>query len=264
MPDLAGTPFGEASVQQNLDMEVPTAYPEGVPPDLGLFAATGIIPRKPGMPGSIYDFLKLVKPSAGNTPLFFYQNGSPEAVAWALRRITGQSWSELVSERIWSRFAVDDAYVQVDALGTEMASGGISSSLRDTARFAELVRREQAGKSAGDSFAQAIRSVFTTHDNQALVASGSKANQRDGYSYRNYWYQKNDGDGSVEAAGRFGQKIYINPTRELVVVKLASAPDLAPRATQAAAGTQAPAPRAVDSQQAFNGMIAALLQAIPE
>jgi CubicO group peptidase (beta-lactamase class C family) len=263
VPELAGTPFGQASVQQNLDMEVAVTYPEGVPPDLGLFAAAGLIPRRQGMPGDIYSFLKVARTSERvQAPLFFYQNGSPEALAWALRKITGQTWGELVEERIWSRFAADDAYVQVDELGTEMASGGISSDLRDTARFAELVRREQARTDAGDSFTQAVRSVFAANDNQALVAKGSRTRGWEGYSYRNYWYQKNDGAGSVEAHGRFGQKIYINPERQLVIVKLSSTPDLAPRATSAGAAPKA-RNRAIDSPAAFNSVVDVLLKTLP-
>lgn len=263
VPELGGTAFGESTVQQNLDMQVAMAYPEHVPPDLGLFAATGLIPRRPDMPGDIYSFLQVAKAGeqAASSPLFFYQNGSPEALAWALRRISAQSWAELVSERIWSRFAQEDAYVQVDALGTEMASGGISCNLRDTARFAELVRRELARDRADDSFNQAVRSLLNSGD-AALFAKGNLGPGRSGYAYRNYWLQKNDGDGSLEASGRFGQKIYINPTRELVIVKLSATPDLARRATSAD-GPAKVASRAIDSPVTFNNMVSAVLDDLP-
>jgi len=263
VPELAGTPFGEATVQQNLDMQVAVTYPEHVPPDLGLFAATGLIPRKPEMPADIYSFLRVAKvaEAASPEPSFFYQNGSPEALAWALRRISGQNWSQLVGARIWSRFAEEDAYVQVDELGTEMASGGISSSLRDTARFAELVRRELARDVPGDSFNQGVRSLLQVGD-QKLFASGNLAPGRRGYAYRNYWLQKNDGDGSLEASGRFGQKIYINPRREVVIVKLSATPDQARRATSAD-GPAKVASRAIDSPVTFNNMVSAVLNALP-
>lgn len=261
VPELAGTPFGESTVEQNLNMQVPVVYPEGIPPDLGLFAATGLIPRQPGMPTDIYAFLKVAQPGA-QTPQFFYQNGSPEAVAWALRRISGQTWSELVSQRIWSRFALDNAYVQIDELGTEMASGGISTSLRDTARFAELVRREAALPASDDSLRQAVHSLFEPASNQALFAKGNLASGREGYGYRRYWFQKNDGDGSIEASGRFGQKIYINPKRQLVIVKLSASADVARRATSAGGGANVAA-REVDSHGAFNRMVSAVLAALP-
>lgn len=263
VPELHGTPFGESTVQQNLDMEVAVAYPDGVPPDLGLFAATGLIPRRPGMPENIYAFLQVAKmPQDGATaPQFFYQNGSAEAVAWVLRKVSGQSWAELVQQHLWSRFALDDAYVQVDELGTEMASGGISANLHDSARFAELLRREGARTDRGDTFTQAVRESFRPHGNQALFAQGNLAPGRPGYGYHNYWFQKNDGMGSMEASGRFGQKIYINPQREVVVVKLSATSDLVPRATSAAGGVKL-APRPIDAPTAFNSMVDALLQAL--
>ncbi len=265
VPELAGNPFGEATVQQNLDMEVAVAYPEGVPPDLGLFAAAGLIPLREGMPGDIYAFLKVAQSpkDADGARKYFYQNGSAEAVAWALRRIANQSWAELVHQRLWSRFGGDESYAHVDPLGTEMSSGGFYASLRDSARFAELVRREYARKDRGDSMTAAVREVFKPATNQALFAAGNLAAGRPGYGYRTYWYQANDGMGSIEAAGRFGQKIYINPTREVVVVKLSSTLDLAPRATTAA-GAGRSFDRALESPAAFSSLMGAVLNALPK
>ena len=263
VPELSGTPFGEATVQANLDMQVAVEYPAQMPPDLGLFAATGLIPRG-DMPGDIYSFLQHVHqaPQPGDKAPFFYQNGSPEALAWVLRRITGLNWAQLVEQRLWSRFAEHDAYVQVDPLGTEMASGGISCNLRDTARFAELVRRELAREVKGDSFNQAVHSTFQPAD-PAVFAQGSLGPGRPGYGYRNYWFQKNDGDGSVEASGRFGQKLYINPRRELVIVKLSATADQARRSTHAHGAVNAAA-RAVDSPAAFSSMVNAVLAGLPD
>lgn len=256
VPELSGQPFGEATVQANLDMQVAVAYPEAVPPDLGLFAATGLIPRDAKMPGDIYAFLKVAQIAPGEGT-FFYQNGSAEALAWALRRICGLNWAQLVQQRIWSRFAEEDAYVQIDELGTEMASGGISANLRDTARFAEMVRRELAQKPSTDSFNQAVRSTFQPGD-PAIFAKGNLAPGRPGYAYRNYWFQLNDGEGSVEASGRFGQKIYINPKREVVIVKLSSTADQAKRATSAEGPAKTVA-RVIDSPVTFNNMVRAIL-----
>ncbi|VVN65986.1 serine hydrolase domain-containing protein [Pseudomonas fluorescens] len=263
VPELAGTPFGEATVQQNLDMQVEAVYPARVPPDIGLFAAAGIVPRQADMPDNIYSFLQAatLPAQASATPIWYYQNGSPEAVAWAMRRVTGKSWSALVTERIWSQFAEDDAYSQVDTLGTEMASGGLSSTLRDAARFAEAIRLAWRDNDRTSPFAQAVHLALKPNDNQALIAQSPKGKDRDGYAYRDYWYQKNDGDGSVEAAGRFGQRIYINPRRELVIVKMSSAPDMAPRATSAAAAPVSTR-QAADTTAAFNSMVSALLPAV--
>lgn len=262
VPELAGNPFGEATVQQNLDMEVPVGYPEALPPDLGLFGAVGIVPRKADAPDTIYDFLKVVHATGGGDAgggggVWYYQNGSPEAVAWALRRITGKSWAQLVTERLWSRFADDDAYTQVDRQGTEMASGGMNSTLRDAARFAEAVRRAAAGDASGGISPAAVRIALQPAGNQARFARGNAIPGRDGYGYRHYWFQRNDGDGSIEASGRFGQKIYINPAKGLTVVKFSASPDGAARATSAAGVSKRDDPaRALESAEA---MVAAAL-----
>lgn len=236
VPELAGNPFGEATVQRNLDMEVAVGYPQALPPDLGLFGAVGIVPRKDDAPDNIYDFLRVAHATGtpDEEPAWYYQNGSAEAVAWALRRIAGQRWSQLVTERLWSRFADDDAYASIDRMGTEMASGGLNSTLRDAARFAEAVRMAMAGDATGPIPPAAAAVAFVPATNQQRFARGNLVAGREGYGYRNYWFQCNDGDGSVEASGRFGQRIYINPRKELTVVKLSASPDDAARPTSAA------------------------------
>ncbi|MBU9163760.1 serine hydrolase domain-containing protein [Burkholderia multivorans] len=234
VPELADTPFGSATLQQNLDMEVPTAYAPGIPPDLGLFGAVGLVPRREGAPASIAEFLQSVRrvPDVAPGSVWFYQNGSPEAVAWAMQRGTGQSWSELVERWLWRDFAEDDAYVTVDRNAMAMASGGLYTTLRDAARFAERVRAGLGG-APGILQSAAIRAALRPANNAALFAAGNVVPGKDGYAYRDYWYQVNDGDGSFAAAGRFGQSILVDPKAALTIVKFSSSPDFAPRALDA-------------------------------
>ncbi|MCA8021133.1 serine hydrolase domain-containing protein [Burkholderia metallica] len=234
VPELADTPFGGATLQQNLDMEVPTAYAPGIPPDLGLFGAVGLLPHREGAPASIADFLLTVRrvPDVAPSSVWFYQNGSPEAVAWAMQRATGQSWSALVERWLWRDFAEDDAYVVVDRNAMAMASGGLYTTLRDAARFAERVRTGLAG-ARGALPAAAIRAALQPAHNAALFAKGNVVAGKDGYAYRDYWYQVNDGQGAFAAAGRFGQSILVEPKTALTIVKFSSSPDFAPRALDA-------------------------------
>nr|WP_310632887.1 serine hydrolase [Paraburkholderia sp.] len=260
VPELAGTPFGDATLQQNLDMEVPVRYPAALPPDLGLFAAVGFVPRASGAPDSIHGFLKVALPSpdARAGERWYYQNGSPEAVAWAIRRVSGESWSALASRSIWSKLADDGADIVVDRTGTEMASGGLNTTLRDAARFGELVRTSAAGDDTRFP-SRATRLALQPASNAAAFAKGNLAPGRPGYGYRDYWYQLNDGDGSFAASGRFGQAIVIDPRARLTVVKFSSSPDQAARPTSAAGGAIEHAP--LDTADALHRAVMAIAKA---
>jgi CubicO group peptidase (beta-lactamase class C family) len=79
-------------------------------------------------------------------------------------------------------------------------------------------------------------------DGQRIVAkewiadirfNGNKAAWRSGQyrgywnpdgAYRSFWYVAGDADGSFEALGIHGQRLHINPARDLVVVRLSSFP----------------------------------------
>ncbi|MGO4808674.1 MFS transporter [Cupriavidus sp. 2MCAB6] len=51
----------------------------------------------------------------------------------------------------------DEAHIQVGQLGTEMASGGMNSALRDAARFAEVIRKATSGDHPDTIAGKAVR-----------------------------------------------------------------------------------------------------------
>lgn len=234
VPELASTPFGQASVQQNLDMEVALAYAPGLPPDLGLFTAAGLLPARPGMPASIQAFMQTAtRPvAAPHGSQFYYQNGATEAVAWALQRITGRPLAALVSERIWRPMgAQDDAEYSVDRQGTAFAAGGLSSTLRDVARFGELVRN--GGRVEGRQVvpAAAVARILQAPSvaNQERLAQAGRA----GLGYANFWWRPADTAGALYASGRFGQRLYIDPAHEITIAQFGAYADARARATAA-------------------------------
>ena len=233
VPALAGTPFGSATVQQNLDMQVALAYPKELPPDIGMFVAAGLLPPRPGTPLSIHDFIRVPRPvDEASGSQFFYQNGSTEAVAWALERVTGQRLPELISTLIWQPMgAADPAYYPLDAAGSAFASGGLHSTLRDAARMGEWVRTR--GR-LGDRPTEATAALERIHqapdaDNQARVARAGRA-MPGGTAYANFWWYPARAPGALVASGRFGQRLYIDHRHELVIAQFGSYADLRPRA----------------------------------
>lgn len=260
VPALSGTPFGSATVQQNLDMQVALAYTPELPPDIGLFAAAGLMPVRTGMPGSINEFLlKATHPvETPHGSAFYYQNGATEAIAWALRNLSGRTLSQLVAERIWQPMgAEDDAYYSVDARGVEFASGGLASTLRDVARFGELVRNQ--GQRDGQqivSKAALIRILqVPSAGNQERLSRAGRAQT----GYGNFWWYPTTVDGALYAAGRFGQRLFIDPANELTIAQFSSYPDTRARTTS---GDQTMAVRENELRSDSSMVLVALAQAV--
>lgn len=237
VPELLDSPFGQATLQQNLDMEVAVDWPPDVT-DLHWMAAVGLLPpgaagpsgafAAGGCPGDVCEFVRIVgRPGRDrHGSVFRYTNSCTEAVAWALVRATGTPWPRLVSDQIWSKLGAEhNATVIVDPAGTAQASGGMSSVAPDLARFAELMRtggRDPAGRQVLST--DAVTEVFAPHDNAARFARGNIAAGRPGFSYHDGWFQVNDGDGSFQSNGRFGQRVHVNPRAELTVVQFSAYP----------------------------------------
>ncbi|MES2582508.1 MAG: serine hydrolase [Pseudomonadota bacterium] len=227
VPELAGTAWGDASVQDTLDMTTDPAYTEAFTnpqSDVHRYLrATGLVPVAADYTGprAMYDFLVTVKKEGTHGAAFRYKSADTEALGWVLRRVTGKSVAELLSERIWSQIgAQEDAYYWLDSIGTDVASVGLNTTLRDLGRFGELVR--QGGKWEGRQIipASVVAEIRKGASPQKFAAAGQTA--RAGYSYHNQWWVAHDADQTFEAKGLFGQHIHINPSAELVVIKLSS------------------------------------------
>lgn len=229
LPELAATAWGDATVQQTLDMTTSAQYREVFSdPKSEIFQylfAGGILPmpKDYGGPKTTYDFLKTVKKDGEHGNGFKYKSVDTEVIGWVLSRVTGKSFAELVSDHIWSQIgAEEDAHVWVDPAGTALSSIGLNATLRDLGRLGEAMRMN--GRINGR---QAIPEAVVAElrkggDREKFKASGQSV--RAGYSYHDFWWNSHDADGSFEAKGLNGQHIHINPKAELVIVKLSSHP----------------------------------------
>lgn len=133
-----------------------------------------------------------------------------------------------------------DAYYQVDALGTPFAGGEFNAGLRDLARFGELIRKQ--GEFNGEQLfpKQAVKDIEKGGSKGAFAKSNHP--QKKGWSYRNMWWMTENKNAAFAARGVHGQTIYIDPTAEMVIVRIASHPIAAKAANDA---TSLPAYQAV-------------------
>jgi CubicO group peptidase (beta-lactamase class C family) len=229
LPELKDSAWADATVQQTLDMTTGVAYKEDFrDPSSGIFQylhAAGLLPAPPAYSGprTIPDLLVTLKKEGEHGVGFKYKTVDTEVLGWLLQRVTGKSYSALLSERLWSRIgAQDDGYVWVDPVGTQITSVGFSATLRDLGRLGETLRT--AGRSNGRQVIaeSVIAEIRKGADIEKFKAEGQT--MRAGYSYHNQWWIPHDRDGTFEMKGLNGQHMHINPAAELVIIKLSSHP----------------------------------------
>lgn len=247
IPELEDSAFGDASVRQVLEMTTALDYSEDyADPDAEVWTyaeAGSPLPKPEGYEGprSYFEFLETLEKDGSHGEAFSYKTVNADALGWLIARTTETPVSELLAERIWSRIGTErEAFYTVDSLGTPFAGGGFNTTLRDLGRFGQLVLDE--GRWNGEQIipSEAIARIREGGDKATFAKAGYDT--LNGWSYRGMWWVSHDDHGAFAARGVHGQTIWIDPTAEMVIVRLASNPTAANAANDP---TSLPAYRAV-------------------
>ncbi|WP_425259161.1 serine hydrolase domain-containing protein [Rubrivivax sp. RP6-9] len=230
LPELAGSAWADATVQQTLDMTTGVNYAENfADPGSGVFqylAAAGLQPAPAGSTAAknMAEYLPTLQKAGEHGVAFAYKSVDTEVLGWLLQRVAGKSYAALLSERIWAKLgAQEDAYIFADANGSQTTSVGVNATLRDLGRLGEMLR--SGGRFNGQQIVSpASVAELRKGADPAKFSKAPGTAMRAGYSYHNQWWLAHDDDGSFEAKGLMGQHIHINPAAELVVVKLSTHP----------------------------------------
>lgn len=229
VPELADSAWGDMKVRDVMDMTGAVRFREVyTDPSSEVFAyafSSNMLPQPPNYAGpkSTYEFLKTLKKEGEHGAGFMYRTVHSEVLGWIVTRVTGKHFTDVMSERLWSKIGMEeDAYMMVDSVGTPLQGAGLNATARDLARFGEMLRRggEFNGQRVIDK--AVIDDIAKGGDREKFKASGMAF--RSGYSYRNQWWILHNADGAYEASGIHGQMIHVNPGAEMVVVKLSSHP----------------------------------------
>lgn len=229
VPELKDSAYGDATVREVMDMTIGVKYSENYSdPKAEVFdyaRAGGMMPLPPNYSGprTFFDFLVKLQKEGEHGKAFAYKTSNAEVLAWIVKRASGQSMADLLSKEIWQKLgAENDAYFMVDSIGTESGGGGLNTTLRDLARFGEMIRNK--GKFNGQQVIPeaAALEVAKGGDKAKFAMAGYKT--LPGWSYHDMWWHTENADGAFAARGIYGQSIYIDPKAEMVIVRYASHP----------------------------------------
>lgn len=160
--------------------------------------------QKAGHPGEAFDYI------SANT----------QVLGMVLEAATKQKLASYMQEKLWSRLGPEaDAHWLTDAHGTELGFGGLCMCTRDYARFG-LLYLNQGRNLKGEQLlpTQWIQDSVTPRTD--YLKPGTKLFEGIptlGYSYQ-FWIPQGD-EGEFMAIGVYGQFIYVNPTRRVVIAK---------------------------------------------
>ncbi|MET4279526.1 MULTISPECIES: serine hydrolase [unclassified Bradyrhizobium] len=225
LPELRGTAFEDATLRQVMDMQVGLAYTEVYADERSsvwdYLRACGMRPRAASYDGprTSCDYLRTVRKERVHGEVFAYKTVNTEVLGWVMARVTGQTFAQLLHERLWSPLGCEeDGYVAVDPAGMPVAGAGLCASLRDLARFGELMRRE------GEWNGQQLVPAAVVHDIQDGNQDAKYFYMGLHRSYRSQWWVAHDELNGFEARGIHGQRLYVAPKAEMVVARFGSHP----------------------------------------
>lgn len=71
---------------------------------------------------------------------FMYLTPNTDVLAWIIKRLLNKTLSEIMCELIWSKIGAErDAFWIVDLSCAETAGSGLLTTLRDKARFGQML-----------------------------------------------------------------------------------------------------------------------------
>ncbi len=145
---------------------------------------------------------------------FNYNTAETDLLGILVQRATHRSLAAYLSQTIWKPYgmAADAYWIKDECDGSDTGGSGLSATLGDYARLGQFML--DGGRIAG-------KPVIAKAWLQGAVRRHASVDEPDrGYGY--LWWT--DTDGSYAAIGIFGQMVYVDPARQLVIAQAGSWP----------------------------------------
>jgi CubicO group peptidase (beta-lactamase class C family) len=205
IPDLKGSVYDDVTIKQLLTMTSGVKWNEDYADpksDVALFMEHK---AEPGIDVTV-SYMRKLKREAPPGTKWVYKTGETNLIGVLVSSATKKNLSEYLSEKVWRPFGMEqDASWLLGSTGHEISGCCLQASTRDFARFGLFI--------LGGGIAEG-KSVLP--DGWIAAATTKHADTDEaGYGYGYQWWSMNDG--SYAARGIFGQGIFIDPKRKLIV-----------------------------------------------
>ena len=217
LPDMAGGAYDNASIRHVLQMSSGVRWDDThTDPDSERRRMLEL--QIAQQPGAILSYVAQLPRVAVPGESWNYSTGETHVVGALLHAATGCWVADYLSDKIWAKLGMEaEATWWLEApAGLEVAGSGVSATLRDYGRFGLFVSNN--GVIGGER-------ILPEGWMREAVGPRKIGGKQVDYGYMWWPVAGPDGsfeDGAFSARGIFGQFIYINPRKQVVVVVLSS------------------------------------------
>ncbi|WP_188237127.1 serine hydrolase domain-containing protein [Sphingopyxis sp. LK2115] len=205
IPGLKGSAYDDVSVRALLTMTSGVKWNEDYT-DPKSDVAQFNLQRPVAGEDITVSYMKRLPREAPAGSKWVYKTGETNLIGVLVSSATGKTLSEYLSEKVWKPFGMEqDAVWMLGPTGHEISGCCISASLKDYARFGQFILN---GGVAGGVKVLPDDWLASATTKQAGIDIPGR-----GYGYQ--WWTNDDG--SFAAQGIFGQGIFIDPKRRLVI-----------------------------------------------
>lgn len=205
IPGLRGSAYDDVSIRQLLTMSSGVKWNEDYEDPHSDVASFNNATPDPGLDQTVSYMRKLPRAHPPGE-VWHYNTGETNLVGILVMSATGKSLASYLQEKIWQPAGMEgEATWLLNSTGKEIGGCCLQAETRDFARFGLFVLAN--GNVGGKQVVPVDWLAQATHKQKDIGRPGK------GYGFQWWTYD----DGSVAAQGIFGQGIFIDPKRHLVI-----------------------------------------------
>lgn len=214
IPELRGHAYAGVTIRQLLTMTSGIAWNEDYADPRSDVARMYLAPCRDHEPHILTYMKDLPRQRPAGTQ-WHYSTGETDLLGILVQRATGQTLAAYLSRNLWQPYGMaSDAYwIEDECDGSNLGGSGLSATLADYARLGQFML--DGGRIDGKPVIAAAWLDQATRLQQPVRDPGR------GYGYQ-WWVDRN---GGYAAIGIFGQLVYVDPTRRLVIAQIANWPE---------------------------------------
>ncbi len=223
LPYLSGSGYRNVTVKNLLQMSSGVNYSEDYrdPKSGAALIGAALLTGNP----SFKEYAQSIQPS--NTrpgTRFEYQSVNSQVLGLLLEKVTGKRLNDYAQEKLWTRIGdqSDAFFYESKKQPDTCAFACFNATVRDYARVGLMML--QGGSLGG----KRIVSKAWVHDSTTPDAPYLKPKAdgtEGGYGYAYQWWVPSGNEGVFMALGIYGQCIYVNPARHVVIVQTSAWPE---------------------------------------